>query len=827
MAAPPAPRAASPLVEELKHAYLRKLYDVVARFPEVATGNDKYLALAHAVRDRLVQHAIATGEAYWRERSRTVCYLSAEFLLGPHLGNALLCLGLADAARQAMAELGEDLDDMLAEEEEPGLGNGGLGRLAACYMDSLATLRLPAIGYCIRYEFGMFDQEIRDGWQVERTDKWLAKGNPWEIPRAEITFPVGLGGRTEWYTDDEGRRRVRWIPARLVRGVAQDTFIPGLGVANANMLRLFRAEACESFDFQAFNQGDYWRAVEEKSASEHLTKVLYPNDEQLQGKRLRLEQQYLLVSCALQDMVRIHRQTASDLSTFHEKYAVQLNDTHPSVAVAELQRILVDEHGMAWEPAWEIVRRTFAYTNHTLMPEALESWPLALFGEVLPRHLELVYEINRRFLDDVRARRPGDEDLVRRISIVDEGGGRRIRMAHLACVGSHTVNGVSALHSRLLGESVLRDFHALWPERFRNVTNGVTPRRFLALVNPALAALVTEALGSDAWLRDLSLLRGLEARAEDAGFRARWREVKLANKQALARTLQERTGVRIEPAALLDVQVKRIHEYKRQLLAALHAIALWQRLRRDPGAAPPRTVLLAGKAAPAYRTAKLVIRLVHGIAEVVNADPATRGRLTVAFFPDYNVKNAGWILPAADLSEQISTAGTEASGTGNMKLMMNGALTIGTLDGANVEIREEVGADAFFLFGLRAPEVARLQREGYRPRAVAERDPELAAALDAIAAGTFSRGDRALLAPLVEGLLAADPFLVLADFRSYLDAQREVERAFLDPDCWTRLSIRQVARSGRFSSDRAVAEYARDVWELAPVDVSLEGIEPP
>jgi starch phosphorylase len=527
-------------------------------------------------------------------------------------------------------------------------------------------------------------------------------------------------------------------------------------------------------------------------------------------------------------MIRIHLQTAKDLSAFHEKYAVQLNDTHPSLAVAELQRLLVDEHGMGWEPAWEIVRRTFAYTNHTLMPEALERWPVALFGEVLPRHLEIVYEINRRFLEDVRARRPGDEELVRRLSLVDEGGGRQIRMAHLACAGSHTVNGVSALHSRLLADSVLRDFHALWPERFRNVTNGVTPRRFLALVNPGLAALVTEALSSEAWLGDLSLLRGLEAHADDPAFRARWRAVKLANKRALARELLARTGVRMDPAALLDVQVKRIHEYKRQLLAALHAIALWQRLRRDPRAeAPPRTVLLAGKAAPAYRTAKLVIRLVHGIAEVVNADPATRGRLTVAFFPDYNVKSAAWILPAADLSEQISTAGTEASGTGNMKLMMNGAVTIGTLDGANVEIREEVGEDAFFLFGLRTAEVERLRREGYRPRELVERDPELASALEAIASGTFSRGDRGLLAPLVDGLLAADPFLVLADFRAYLLAQREVERAFLEPDRWTRLSIRQVARCGKFCSDRAVSEYARDVWEVRPVPVTLEGIEPP
>jgi starch phosphorylase len=827
MVSAPVARPESPLVEELKHAYRSKLYNMLGRFPAVATPTDRYLALAHAVRDRLVHRAIATGEAYWRDRSRTVCYLSAEYLLGPHLGNVLLALGLRDAAREAMRELGEDLDAILAEEEEPGLGNGGLGRLAACFLDSLSTLELPAIGYGIRYEFGIFDQAIRDGWQVELTDKWLAKGNPWEIHRPEIAFDVKLGGRTEPYHDALGRYRVRWVPSHVVKGIAYDTFIPGHGVATANMLRLFSAGAVESFDFQAFNQGDYWGAVEAKCASENLTKVLYPNDEPAQGKRLRLEQQYFFVSCALQDMIRIHLQTARDLSRFHEKYAVQLNDTHPAVAVPELLRILLDDQGMAWEPAWEIVRRTFSYTNHTLMPEALERWPVALFGAVLPRHLELVYELNHRFLDDVRARHPGDEELVRRVSLIDERGERSVRMAHVATVGSHTVNGVSALHSRLLTASVLREFHALTPAKFRNVTNGVTPRRFLALVNPGLAALIGDALGSDAWLGDLSLLRALEAHADDPAFRARWREVKLANKRALAGELARRTGARMDPASLLDVQVKRIHEYKRQHLAALHAIALWQRLRRDPASAPARTILFAGKAAPAYRAAKLMIRLVHGIAEVVAADPATRDRLSVAFFPDYNVKNAAWIFPAADLSEQISTAGAEASGTGNMKLMMNGAVTLGTLDGANIEIREEVGDDAFFLFGLRAGEVEGLRQGGYRPRDFVERDPELAAALEAISAGTFSRGDRGLFAPLVETLLERDPFLVLADFRAYLDRQRDVERVWGDPDRWTRLSIRQVACSGRFSSDRAIAEYARDVWHIQPVPVSLAGTEPP
>ncbi len=808
------------LVDLVKREFKDALFSTLGRFPEAATRNDLYLALALAARRELLRRSVATSETYYRKASRTVCYLSAEFLLGPHLANNLLNLGVEAETRQAMSELGHDLDRILTQEEEPGLGNGGLGRLAACYMDSLATLAIPAIGYGIRYEFGIFDQLIHDGWQVEKTDKWLALGNPWEIARPEIAFDVGFSGHTEAKAAD-GRYRVVWIPERRVRGVAYDTPILGYRNGTANLLRLWKAEAAESFDFAAFNQGDYWGAVDQKVDSENITKVLYPNDELVRGKRLRLEQQYFFVCCALQDMIRIYLQKGAPLSGFHEKYAIQLNDTHPALAVAELMRLLVDVHAMGWEEAWDVTRRSLAYTNHTLLPEALEKWPVEMFGSVLPRHLEIVYEINRRFLDEVRDRYPGDEGRVLRLSLIDEAAPRSVRMAHLASVGSHHINGVAALHTRLLKADVLRDFHELWPEKFVNVTNGVTPRRFLALANPRLAALVTGAVG-DGWPRDLELLRGLEPLAEDAAFRAEWRKVKRANKADLAAVIEARAGVACDPDSLFDVQVKRIHEYKRQHLNVLHVVALWQRLRREPQAAvPPRTVVFGGKAAPGYRMAKLVIKLIHSVAEVVNADPATRERLRVAFVPDYNVSNCMPIFPAAELSEQISTAGKEASGTGNMKFAMNGALTIGTLDGANVEIREAVGADNFFLFGLTVEEIHALRSAGYRPRDRYEGDPVLREVIDALAGGTFARGDAALFQPIVDSLLDQDPWLLLADFRPYLESQAAVERAYLDKERWTRMSILNTARMGRFSSDRGVADYCRDIWRVSPVPIEL------
>jgi starch phosphorylase len=824
---PPAPPSAGHTrtglgAAALRQAVLDNLACLQARPVPFATPHDWYMALAYSVRDRLLSRWVATVGTLARREVKVACYLSAEFLIGPQLGNNLLALGIEQTAREAMRSLGQDLDALLALEEEPGLGNGGLGRLAACYLDSAAALEVPAIGYGIRYEFGIFDQQIRDGWQVEVTDKWLQDGNPWEIVRPDVAYYVSFGGRTEAWSDEAGRFRVRWIPGNQVKGVACDTPVAGYRVNTCNTLRLWKSEAVESFDLQDFNVGDYYGAVQAKVVSETLSKVLYPNDEPEVGKRLRLAQQYFFVSCSLQDMLRLLDWKGEPVARFADLFAAQLNDTHPSIAVAELMRLLVDERLLPWDEAWAITTRTFAYTNHTLLPEALETWGLPLLASLLPRPLEIVLEINRRFLDEVRRRFPGDEARAARMSLIDEAGERRVRMAHLATVGSHAVNGVAALHSALLKQTVLRDFAQLWPERFDSVTNGVTPRRFVVLGNPGLAQLLDETVGPE-WVTDPARLRGLEALAEDAAFRARWRAVKRANKAALAGVIRERTGVSVDPDALFDVQVKRIHEYKRQHLNVLHVVALYQRLLRDPHAAvAPRCFVFGGKAAPGYRMAKLIIRLVNGVAEVVNAEAALAGRLKVVFLPDFNVRNAQAIYPAADLSEQISTAGKEASGTGNMKFMLNGALTIGTLDGANVEIREEVGADNFFLFGLSAEEVGKVLRAGYRPGAHLEAHPELREALDLIAGGHFSRGDREVFRPLVEHLRESDPFLVLADFADYVACQERVSAAWAEPERWARMSILNTARSGKFSSDRAVREYCERIWKAKPVPVALE-----
>jgi starch phosphorylase len=809
-------------VADLKQSFIDNLVCALGRRPALATRHDLYVALALTVRDRVVDRGVQTVRTLAGPDSRIVAYLSAEFLPGPHLMNNLLNLGITEPMRQALAELELDLDELAAQEEEPGLGNGGLGRLASCYMDSMASLDVPAIGYGIRYEFGIFDQAIRDGWQVEVTDKWLRNGNPWEIPRPEVICEVQFGGHTEKWHDDHGRFRVRWVPRDVVRGVAYDTPILGYRVRTCNTLRLWKAEAVESFDFEAFNHGDYYRAVEDKMASENITKVLYPNDEIAQGRILRLQQQFFFVSCSLQDMVRLHLRLGRPLEAFHDTWAAQLNDTHPAIAVAELMRLLVDEHALPWDAAWAITRQTLGYTNHTLLPEALEKWPVELLGGLLPRHLEIIYEINRRFLEEVRARFPGDEARAARMSIIDEGGERAVRMAHLAAVGSHTINGVAALHSRLLTETVLRDFHELWPEKFANVTNGVTPRRFVAISNPPLARLLTERAG-DGWLKDLGRLRRLEPLAEDAEFRREWREVKLAAKRALAALIAERAGVVVDPAALFDVQAKRLHEYKRQHLNVLHILALYLRLKRDPDAdIPPRVFLFGAKAAPGYVMAKRIIKLVNATAAVVNTDPMVRDRLKVVFFPDFNVKNAQHIYPAADLSEQISTAGKEASGTGNMKFAMNGALTIGTLDGANVEIREEVGAENFFLFGLTAGEVSAMKAGGYRPRDHYERNAELREVLDFIASGALAHGDTQLFKPLVDNLMWSDPFLVLADYEAYAACQARVSEAWRDPEAWTRMSILNAARMGRFSSDRSIRDYCARVWKVEPAPLPGE-----
>ena len=810
-------------VKTLKRALADNLFYVQGKFPEIATKNDFYMALAYTVRDRQLHRWINTVETYFKQKEpRVVCYLSAEFLLGPRLGNSLINLGIYDQVLQAVEESGLDLKELLEQEAEPGLGNGGLGRLAACYMDSLSTLEIPAIGYGIRYEFGIFSQEIKDGWQVEIADKWLRLGDPWEIPRPEAAVEVGFGGRTEAYTDDHGRYRVRWIPAQVVKGVPHDMAILGYKVNTANTLRLWKAEARESFDFQEFNVGDYYGAVHDKVVTENITKVLYPNDEPLQGKQLRLQQQFFFVSCSLQDMIRIHFSRGKSLDNFEETFAVQLNDTHPSIGVAELMRLLVDEHLMDWDTAWHITRNIFAYTNHTLLPEALEKWPLSLFGSLLPRHLEIIYEINRRLLDEVRLKYPNDTSRVARMSLIDESGDRYVRMAYLATVGSRAVNGVAELHSQLLKETTLHDFYELWPQKFHNITNGVSPRRFLVASNPRLSSLVTQKIG-DSWIKELDDLRKLEAFVEDVGFRSEFQKIKQINKQDLAGYIQRQTGVTVNPATIFDVQVKRLHEYKRQHLNVLHIITLYNRIKHDRDIEiVPRTFIFGGKAAPGYFMAKLIIKLINSVGEVLNKDPDVRDRLKIVFLPNYNVKQARWIFPAADLSEQISTAGYEASGTSNMKFAMNGALTIGTLDGANIEIRHEVGQDNFFLFGLTAEEVREKRAAGYHPRDYYNSNPHLREAIELIESGHFSHGETNLFKPLVDTLIQYDPYMLFADYQSYVDCQDQVSKAYNEKDNWVRMSILNTARMGKFSSDRAIREYGERVWHAKPVKVELE-----
>jgi glycogen phosphorylase len=803
-------------VEALKRDFTHNLFTRQAKFPAVATKNDVYLALSWTIRDRLLSRWIDTASTYLGQGTRTVAYLSAEFLMGPQLHNNLLALNLIEPVREAMSGLGFNLDDIIEHEEEPGLGNGGLGRLAACYMDSAATLQIPAIGYGLRYEFGIFDQTIQDGWQVERTDRWLRYGYPWEIGRPDIELPVGFGGRTESWTDDQGQFRVKWIPAESVVGIPYDTPVPGYGVQNCNFLRLWAAVAGESFDLSAFNSGDYLRSVQEKMSAENITKVLYPNDQGEEGKALRLKQQYLLVSCSLQDMLRLYLQRVPDVSQFDQKFAIQLNDTHPALTVLELMRLLVDVHLVPWDKAWAITTKSCAYTNHTLLPEALETWSLPLFGRLLPRHLEIAYEVNRRFLEEAQARFPNEPDRIARLSLIDESGERRIRMANLATVGSHCVNGVAALHSELLKTTVMSDFAALWPEKFTNVTNGVTPRRFVRLCNPGLSKLITDAVGPG-WVRNLDELRGLEKFADDSAFRDAFLSVKRENKRAFSEWQRSIGLSAFNPAALLDVQAKRLHAYKRQHLAVLHAIALWRRMQRGDDRVP-RTLIFAGKAAPGYRFAKLVIRLIHGVAEVVNNDPITKDRLKVLFTPDFSVKVGQRLYPAADLSEQLSTAGKEASGTGNMKFALNGALTIGTLDGANIEIRDHVGHDHFFLFGLTAEQVMERKRGGYRPGDVLGQDPELREVIELISSGTFSRGDRALFEPIVQALVHDDEYLLLADFRSYAQSQESVDAVWRDRHRWARSAILNVARMGFFSSDRSIRDYCEKIWKVQAVE---------
>ena len=809
--------------ESLRQAIEDHLRYTLGRPAALLEPKHYYHALALAVRDRMQDRWAATTQTYVDLSRKVTAYLSAEFLLGPHLGNNLLNLQIEEQARTALAALGQDIDEVLACEQEPGLGNGGLGRLAACYLDSLATLERPAVGYGIRYEFGIFDQEIHDGWQVEKTDNWLAEPNPWEIAKPEINYQVGWGGRTERFIDDKGRERVRWIPARIAKGLHYGTPIQGYNVNTCNTLILWSATAIQSLVLDAFNAGDYYAAVQEEVVSSTITKVLYPNDEPAVGKQLRLAQQYFFVSCSLQDILHLLEDLAGrSVHELPDRVAVQLNDTHPSIAVAELMRLLIDERGLDWDEAWAITVATMAYTNHTLLPEALETWPLSMFEQFLPRHLEIIYEINRRFLDEVRVRFPGDADRLRRMSLIGEDDGKCIRMAHLATVGSHAINGVAALHSELLKDTVLKDFYELWPERFSNKTNGVTPRRFVGLANPGLRKLLDETIGTG-WLTDLYRLRALEPLADDPAFQRKWRAVKRENKARLSRYVEAQTGIELNPDWMFDVQVKRIHEYKRQHLNVLHIIDLYRRLKDNPSLQiPPRAWVFGGKAAPGYHMAKLMIKLITSVAETVNSDPDVNDRMRVAFIPNFNVQNGQLIYPAADLSEQISTAGKEASGTGNMKFMINGALTIGTLDGANVEMREEAGPENFFLFGLTVDDVHELQSKGYHPRDYIDRNAELAAVLRMIADGTFSHGDTAVFAPLVSNLTDHDYFLVLADYADYIRCQQDVSAAWQDTDRWTRMSILNSARSGKFSSDRSIAEYCEEIWDVEPVTIELK-----
>jgi starch phosphorylase len=784
-----------------------------------ASVNDLYLALARTVRRHLMARWLDTMRGQREAQAKSVAYLSMEYLLGRQLENALLASDLEVTAAEALRGLGIDLTTLTEAEVEPGLGNGGLGRLAACFIDSLATMGVPSVGYGIRYEYGIFRQTFVDGWQVEQPDSWLEMGSPWEFPHPESAVTVNFGGYTETQIDDDGVRRQVWVPGWNVVGIPYNYMVPGYHNGRVNTLRLWSARAVRAFNLHIFNAGEYAEAVRAQTFAENISKVLYPEDSTPQGKELRLQQQYFFVACSLRNFVDQVLPDGFDLHRLPERVIFQLNDTHPVIAVPELMRILVDERQMTWDEAWDITTRCFAYTCHTLLPEALEVWPVELIGRLLPRHLEIIYRINDEFLAELREAFPNDELRVRRMSIIQEYPDRAVRMAHLATIAGARVNGVAELHSQLLRDKVLNDFSELYPAKFTNVTNGVTPRRFLRLANPRLSGLITEAIG-DGWVTDLDRLTELEPLADDAEFRRRFREVKTANKRRLAALLQARDGIEIPSDALLDVMVKRLHEYKRQTLKLLHVVSVYDRVRSgdlDPGTLTPRVVTFGAKAAPGYRMAKQIIGLINAVGRVVNAEPALQGRLRVAFPANYNVSLAEVLIPAADLSEQISLAGKEASGTGNMKFALNGALTIGTDDGANVEIRQLVGEGNFFLFGLTEPEVAQIVQEGYQPGSYYESNESLRRTIDLIASGAFSGGDRHVFEPVVANLLNQDRFLVLADYQAYLDAQERVDEAYRDTEAWTRSAVLNVARTGFFSSDRSMRDYLDRIWHATAV----------
>ena len=822
---PPVTPAADPLlalfnekdVPGITRTILNHLLIFQGRDPERAGRFDIYKALAYTIRDFMVEKWINTQKGYYAKHKKRVYYLSLEFLIGRSLGNSMVNMGFVGKVERALADLGYDLAEIREEEEDAALGNGGLGRLAACFMDSVATMKIPAYGYGINYEYGLFHQKIIDGFQVESPDNWLRFGTPWQFNRSLPMHPVHFYGKVRTTVDDRGRFRSEWVETELVMATACDLLIPGYRNDNVINMRLWQAKASRELDLAFFNQGDYVGAVENKVRSETISKLLYPPDEACAGRELRLKQQYFFVAATFQDIFRRFTKKNKEFSKFSDLVAVQLNDTHPSIAIPELMRIFLDTYGLGWEKAWDITVKTFAYTNHTLMPEALETWPVELMGRVLPRHLEIIYEINQRFLEQVRRQYPGNESKLRAMSLIDDGPPKRVRMANLAIVGSHSVNGVAALHTHLLRTRLFKDFDEFFPGRFNNKTNGITPRRWLLKCNPVLSGRINAEIG-EGWVTDLDQLRRLEPLADDPDFQKKFREAKRQNKLRLAGVIRHLCGLEVNPDSLFDVQVKRIHEYKRQLLNLLHVINLYQRLLTNQADdAPPRTVIFAGKAAPGYWRAKLIIKLINAVAAVVNNDPRVGDRLKVVFIPNYGVSLAERIIPAADLSEQISTAGTEASGTGNMKFALNGALTIGTLDGANIEIREEVGEENIFIFGLTA-EAAEWEKRAPRrtPRQIYEQNPDVRQVIDAIGGGCFSNGNRQLFAPIADDLLdlGRDPYLNLLDLEDYLRCQAEVGRAYQEPARWTRMAILNVARMGKFSSDRTIREYARDIWGI-------------
>ncbi|MDD2463964.1 MAG: glycogen/starch/alpha-glucan phosphorylase [Desulfobulbus sp.] len=801
-------------VEEFKKCIQHHLMSFQGRDPERAGDPDVYRALSYALRDVLMEKWIKTQKTFYAGKMKRVYYLSLEFLVGRSLGNAIINMGLMDEVTEALEQLGYDLETLRECEEDAALGNGGLGRLASCFMDSIATMKIPAYGYGIRYDFGLFHQKIVDGYQVETPDSWLRLGSPWMYERTSFMYPVQFYGHVTATTDKHGRYRARWTDTQIVMAMACDMLVPGFRNDHVINMRLWRAKASRELDLRSFNAGDYISAVESKVKSETISKVLYPSDDISEGQELRLKQQYFFVAATFEDILRRYRKENETFDDFSNQVAVQLNDTHPAIAIPELMRLLMDIEGLGWEHSWDICVKTFAYTNHTLMPEALETWPVDMLGWVLPRHLEIIYEINRRFLDEVAIRYPGNTRKLQEMSLIDEGAVRRVRMANLAIVGSHSVNGVAALHTELLKSYLFRNFHEMYPDRFNSKTNGITPRRWLLKSNPALSELIGEKIGYD-WVVNLDKLRDLEKLTEDGDFLRRWREVKLANKKRLAKIIASNCDVTVNPDTLFDIQVKRIHEYKRQLLNVLHVINFYQRLITRPDEqVVPRTVIFAGKAAPSYHKAKLIIKLINSVGTVINNDPRVGERLKVVFIPNYCVSLAERIMPAADLSEQISTAGTEASGTGNMKFALNGALTIGTLDGANIEIREEVGEDNIFIFGMTAEEAEYEKKcKSRKPWQIYEDNAEVREIIDAIRGGVFSYGNSELFTPLVDDLMSEnDPYLLMLDLESYLQCQRTVGEVYADEDAWTRRSILNVARMGKFSSDRTIREYAEKIW---------------